>query len=107
LRHERARCCLAADRRRRRRRRPRPTPPAALPAIDPDDAGEPVELPDGRTIYVPRLHGQRVDELACGLLDLERPARSRFVRLTGPLGTGKSQLARAIALELGRRRASR
>ena len=37
-------------------------PPAALPAIDPEDAGQPVELPDGRTIYVPRLHGRRVDE---------------------------------------------
>ena len=49
------------------------TPIAALPAIDPEDAGEPVELPDGRTIYVPRLHGRRVDELACALLDLDAP----------------------------------
>jgi hypothetical protein len=64
-----------------------PTPTAALPAIDPEDAGEPVELPDGRRIYVPRLHGRRVDELACALLDLEAPARSKFLRLTGPPGT--------------------
>jgi len=80
------------------------TPTAALPAVDPEDAGEPVSLPDGRTIYVPRLHGRRVDELACALLDLDVPARSKFLRLTGPPGTGKSQLARAIALALWRRR---
>jgi len=80
------------------------TPTAALPAVDPEDAGEPVSLPDGRTIYVPRLHGRRVDELACALLDLNVPARSKFLRLTGPPGTGKSQLARAIALALWRRR---
>ena len=61
-----------------------PSPPAALPAIDPDDAGEPIELPDGRTFFVPLLHGRRVDELACALLDLERPAASKFLRLTGP-----------------------
>jgi hypothetical protein len=67
-----------------------PIPPPVLPAIDPDDAGGPVELPDGRTIYVPRLHGRRVGELASALLDLERPADSKFLRLTGPPGTGRA-----------------
>ena len=64
------------------------TPTAALPAIDPEDAGEPVELPDGRTIYVPRLHGRRVDELACALLDFEAPARSKFPAPDRPAGDG-------------------
>ena len=64
-------------------------------------------LPDGRRIYPPRLHGQPVDELACALLDMDDPARSTFLRLIGPPGAGKSQIARAIAHRLwtGRGRA--
>ena len=66
--------------------------------------GEPILLPDGKRIYPPRLHGEPVDELACALLDMENPAESTFLRLTGPPGSGKSQIARAIALRLWRGR---
>jgi hypothetical protein len=74
----------------------------ALPELD--GLADPVELPDGRRIYPPRLHGQPIDELACALLDLDDPARSTFLRLTGPPGSGKSQIARAIAYRLWRAR---
>jgi len=73
----------------------RPTEPLAL-----DTLADPVALPDGRRIYPPRLHGRPVDELACALLDMHTPAQSTFLRLTGPPGSGKSQVARAIALRL-------
>jgi AAA domain (dynein-related subfamily) len=73
----------------------RPSEPLAL-----DSLPDPVLLPDGRRIYPPRLHGQPVDELACALLDMEAPAESTFLRLTGPPGSGKSQIARAVALRL-------
>jgi nitric oxide reductase NorQ protein len=61
---------------------------------------EPILLPDGKRIYPPRLHGQPIDELACALLDMENPAESTFLRLTGPPGSGKSQIARAVAYRL-------
>jgi MoxR-like ATPase len=70
----------------------------ALPELD--GLADPVELPDGRRIYPPRLHGQPIDEIACALLDMDDPARSTFLRLTGPPGSGKSQIARAIAYRL-------
>jgi hypothetical protein len=69
-----------------------------------DDPGVPVTLPDGRHIYPPRLHGEPVDELACKLLDSDDPAQSKFLRLIGLPGTGKSQIARAIAYRLWRSR---
>jgi hypothetical protein len=69
-----------------------------------EDAGEPVLLPDGRRIYPPRLFGEPIDELACKLIDTERPDQSRFLRLTGPPGVGKSQIARCIAYRLWQRR---
>ena len=62
--------------------------------------GEAILLPDGKRIYPPRLHGQPIDELACALLDIDNPAESTFLRLTGPPGAGKSQLARCIAYRL-------
>ena len=62
--------------------------------------GEPIVLPDGKRIYPPTLHGQRVDELALALLDMDDPAASSFLRLTGPPGVGKSQVARALAYRL-------
>ena len=57
-------------------------------------------LPDGKRIYPPCLHGQPIDELALALLDMHDPAQSTFLRLIGPPGAGKSQIARAIAYRL-------
>jgi MoxR-like ATPase len=75
------------------------TPTAAAP-LELEAASEPIVLPDGRRIYPPLLHGEPVDRIACGLLDTDDPARSIFLRLTGPPGCGKSQIARAIAYRL-------
>ena len=65
---------------------------------------EPIVLPDGKRIYPPRLHGEPIDELACALIDTDRPAESTFLRLIGPPGSGKSQIARAVAYRLWRNR---
>lgn len=65
---------------------------------------EKLVLPDGRVLYPPRLFGAPLHQVACDLMDLEDPTRSRYIRLVGPPGTGKSQIARAIAYELWTRR---
>ena len=68
--------------------------------LDVDSIADPIELPDGKLIYPPKLHGEPIDRIACALLDMQQPSRSRFLRLIGPPGTGKSQIARAIAYRL-------
>ncbi len=75
-------------------------PQHASEPLELDTVAEAVTLPDGRRIFPPRLHGTPIDELACALLDLEHPADSTFLRLTGPPGCGKSQLARVVAYRL-------
>ena len=65
---------------------------------------DPIVLPDGKRIYPPRLHGEPIDELACSLIDVAEPAESTFLRLIGPPGSGKSQLARCVAYRLWRNR---
>ena len=69
-------------------------------ALELDALTEPVLLPDGKRIYPPRLHGEPIDELACSLIDVADPAESSFLRLIGPPGSGKSQIARAVAYRL-------
>lgn len=81
-------------------------PPALIDVsnLDLDYEGDPIDMPDGRTIYPPKLFGEPLHEVAANLIDLQQPSKSRFIRLVGPPGTGKSAIARAIALELWRRR---
>ena len=74
-------------------------PDPAAP-LELETANEPILLPDGKRIYPPWLHGQPIDELALALLDMQEPAQSTFLRLIGPPGAGKSQIARAIAYRL-------
>jgi hypothetical protein len=73
-------------------------------SFDLDRVAEPIVLPDGKRIYPPMLFGEPIDEVACRLIDTEDPAASRFLRLIGPPGTGKSQIARALAYRLWRAR---
>ena len=74
-------------------------PDPAAP-LELETACDPIVLPDGKRIYPPCLHGQPIDQLALALLDMHEPAKSTFLRLIGPPGAGKSQIARAIAYRL-------
>src|SRR5450755_2929239 len=74
-------------------------PDPAAP-LELETASDPILLPDGKRIYPPCLHGQPIDQLALALLDMHDPAASTFLRLIGPPGAGKSQIARAIAYRL-------
>src|SRR3954454_21422200 len=80
--------------------------PAPLPSdtIEFEPPSDPIVLPDGKRIYPPALHGERVDALALALLDMDDPPQSAFLRLVGPPGAGKSQIARAIAHRQGTER---
>ena len=73
-------------------------------SFDLDAVAKPIVLPDGKRIYPPMLFGEPIDEVACRLIDTEDPAASRFLRLIGPPGTGKSAVARAVAYKMWRRR---
>ena len=76
--------------------------PAAV-SFDLDAVADPIRLPDGRDVYMPTVLGTPIDDLVCSMID-ENPARSRFLRLIGPPGCGKSALTRAIAWRLWRER---
>ena len=79
-------------------------PDASTTLLELESLTDPIVLPDGKRIYPPRLHGQPIDELACALIDTDSPGESTFLRLIGPPGAGKSQIARAIAYRLWRDR---
>jgi hypothetical protein len=68
--------------------------------LDIESIADSIELPEGKVIYPPKLHGEPIDRVACALLDMQQPSRSRFLRLVGPPGTGTSQSGRAIAYRL-------
>src|SRR4051812_28257391 len=59
--------------------------PEALPAdaLGLEAPSDPIILPDGKPIYPPTLHGERVDALALALLDMADPARSSFCGWSG------------------------
>jgi hypothetical protein len=69
-------------------------------ALDIESIADSIELPDGKVIYPRKLRGEPIDRVACALLDMQQPSRSRFLRLVGPPGTGTSQSGRAIAYRL-------
>ena len=92
--------CPAADRRRRRRGRPRAADrrrAARRSSRSPTRSC----CPTASAIYPPTLHGEprRPARLRAAGHGRPAPAR-RFLRLVGPPGAGKSQIARAIAYRL-------
>src|SRR4249919_1296184 len=62
-------------------------PDAEVIDLELDGVADAIELPDGKVIYPPKLHGEPIDKIACALLDMQEPSRSKFLRLIGPPGT--------------------
>jgi hypothetical protein len=69
--------------------------------LDVEAVPDPIHLPDGRDVYMPTVRGTPLDDIVCGLID-DNPAKSRFLRLIGPPGVGKSAVSRALAWRLWR-----
>jgi hypothetical protein len=67
--------------------------------LDIESIADSIELPEGKVIYPPKLHGEPIDRVACALLDMQQPSRSRFLRLVARRA-GTSQSGRAIAYRL-------
>jgi MoxR-like ATPase len=65
-----------------------------------DGLADPIELPDGKVIYPTKVGGIPVHKIAAALLDMQDARKSKFLKLIGPPGTGKSQTTRAIAHHL-------
>jgi len=72
--------------------------------FDSGDVCDPITLPEGNIVYPPTVHGEPLHELAANLMAGENPGRSRFLRMIGPPGVGKSALWRCIAYTLWIRR---
>jgi hypothetical protein len=68
-------------------------------SLDVEALPDPIRLPDGRDVYLPTVLATPLDDIVCGLID-ENPAKSRFRRLIGPPGIGKSAVSRALAWRL-------
>lgn len=68
-----------------------------------DDSRELIVMPDGSQIGPPQFMGVGLHNLVADLMCTENPRDATFARLTGPPGTGKSRLARLIALEVHKR----
>ena len=88
------------------------SPPDPLPSdpLELEPPGEPIVLPDGKRIYPPTLHGERVDELALALLDMDDPAALELPAPGRPARRGQEPdraRDRAPAVDRARPRASR
>jgi hypothetical protein len=64
-------------------------PPTPMSTSTSMRSPDPIELPDGKRIFPPRLHGGPIDELSSVPLDSQQPCRSRVSGADRPAGTGK------------------